>query len=78
MDIKKYEKVKALYEAAKEERAKAEGAREPLLQQLQTEFSISDPEQIEKALEKLTFQLEDKTEKTDALLKELCSLVGIE
>lgn len=77
IDIKRFEKVKAQYESAKEERAKAIGAREPILKQLKEEYSCESVEAANEMIEKMIKEINEQEELVTSTLNELEALLGI-
>lgn len=76
MDTRKLEKLKAQIDDAKETKAKAEGALEPLMVKLNKEFDCKTLEEAEVKLKKLGVKIESMTEEFDEKLREVEKLMA--
>jgi predicted nucleic acid-binding Zn-ribbon protein len=71
MDLKKLEAMKAKIEEAKDTKARAEGALEPLMKQLEEEFGCKTVEEARKKLKKMQSEIEIAEEEIEEKIVEL-------
>jgi len=75
--IKDLEAKKKLIASAKEEKAKADGAREPLMEQLKDEFGCETLEEAQAELKKMEASMEVLEEEIEEGLEELNKEMGV-